>query len=162
MPLDAKKNMHFCSVLLLSVRAELPASETAALVDLFDGLGGNKWRNGTGVGRWLEGDPCENRWYGVKCNDNGTHVIEFYPSQAQSGNSLDGTIRPSIKNLSQLQHLVVSNAFVHTGKLSGSIPAEISELKELRCVYLSHNRLSGTIPPSVGSMTKMQGFFAQR
>ena len=70
----------------------LPASERSALVDAFHSLGGRRWRNGTGSGgRWLAGDPCENRWYGVKCDANNSHVVEFFPSVIGSGNDLAGT-----------------------------------------------------------------------
>jgi hypothetical protein len=140
--------------------AAIPASERQALVELFDSMGGNKWRNGTGVaGRWLQGDPCENRWYGVTCNANESHVTELFPSQVGSGNSLSGTIPASIGNLSGLQHLVLSNAFTHEGALVGTIPESLANLRALRCVYFSHSRLAGTIPASFNQLTRMQGFF---
>lgn len=138
----------------------LPPAERQALVDVFGSLGGKEWRNGTGAG-WLVGDPCENRWYGVTCNTNSTHVIELYPSQVGSGNALHGTIPSSIGDLVQLQHLVLTNAMTHTGKLEGSIPPSFGSLAELRCVYLSHSRLSGSLPPSLSKLTKLQGFFAR-
>lgn len=141
--------------------ATVPASERQALVDIFGAMGGKHWRNGTGAraGRWLDGDPCENRWYGVTCNANDSHVTELFPSQVGSGNSLSGTIPASIGNLSGLQHLVLSNAFTHEGALVGSIPASFARLQELRCVYFSHSRLSGSIPAGARQLTKMQGFF---
>ena len=141
-------------------RAAVPPSERQALVDVFESMGGRKWRNGAGAaGRWLVGDPCENGWYGVTCNANDTHVVELYPSQVGSGNALNGEIPPSIGNLSQLQHLVLSNAFTHSGELRGTIPPSFAQLKELRCVYFSHSRLSGSIPPAVSQLTKLQGVF---
>ena len=69
---------------------ELDPRETAALVAAFHSLGGAKWRNGTGAGNWLRGDPCADRWYGIQCNANGSHVLSFFPSVEHSGNDLDG------------------------------------------------------------------------
>eukprot|EP01045_Picozoa_sp_COSAG04_P017482 COSAG04_NODE_1548_length_6381_cov_42.332697_5_plen_122_part_00 len=84
----------------------VPPAERQALVDLFHALGGPKWRNGTGAGRWLSGDPCQQKWFGVACNNASTHVTEIYPSSVGSGNSLVGTLPPSIGDFPQLQHLV--------------------------------------------------------
>eukprot|EP01050_Picozoa_sp_SAG11_P001012 SAG11_NODE_40_length_21525_cov_16.276066_12_plen_302_part_00 len=138
----------------------LSVSERDALVDAFHSLNGRKWRNGTGPsGRWLQGDPCEQRWYGVTCDANNTHVIEFFPSQTQSGNALSGVLPASLGNLSRLQHLVLSNAFTHTGVVKGTIPDSFASLSELQCVYFSHNRLSGTIPAATSRMRALQGFF---
>ena len=140
--------------------SRLSGSERGALVDAFYSLGGEKWRNGTGAaGGWLQGDPCKQRWYGVTCDPNNTHVVEFYPSQPGSGNALTGHIPASIGNLTSLRHLVLSNAFTHSGNLRGTIPASFASLSKLQCVYFSHNRLSGTIPAAVSSMSQLQGFF---
>ena len=86
----------------------VPPAERQALVDLFHALGGPKWRNGTGAGHWLSGDPCQQnkKWFGVACNNASTHVTEIYPSSVGSGNSLVGTLPPSIGDFPQLQHLV--------------------------------------------------------
>eukprot|EP01047_Picozoa_sp_COSAG01_P081247 COSAG01_NODE_16121_length_1268_cov_1.437981_2_plen_140_part_01 len=107
----------------------LSRTERGALVDVFESLGGRHWRNGTGPGRWLQGDPCEPPgWYGVSCDANRTHVVELYPSQAQSGNALDGHIPASIGNLTRLRHLVLSNAFTHKGTLKGTIPDSFASM----------------------------------
>ena len=149
-----------CCLYCCRVCGVLSSRERSALVDMFHSLNGKKWRNGTGPsGRWLQGDPCEQRWYGVTCNVDNTHVTEFYPSQTHSGNALDGHIPPSIGNFSRLQHLVLSNAFTHTGTLKGTIPDSFASLTELQCVYFSHNRLSGTIPVGASRMTALQGVF---
>ena len=40
--------------------------------------------------------------------------------------------------------------------LSGTIPAELGYLSELREMYLNNNKLVGTIPPTLGHLTKLK------
>ena len=40
--------------------------------------------------------------------------------------------------------------------LSGTIPAELGYLSELREMYLNNNKLVGTIPPTLGHLTKLR------
>ena len=39
-----------------------------ALRDFYFSTKGNNWLDNT---NWLDGDPCKQQWYGVKCNVNG-------------------------------------------------------------------------------------------
>ena len=51
-----------------AIQMALDGSERQALVDIFDAMGGKKWRNGTASGgNWLVGDPCENSWCVLVC-----------------------------------------------------------------------------------------------
>jgi hypothetical protein len=82
----------------LRLHGLLAPAEREALVDVFDALGGHKWRNGTGgSGRWLDGDPCANRWFGVRCDPNGTHVVSLYPSSTGSGSASRGRAMESFR-----------------------------------------------------------------
>ena len=55
----------------------VPAWERAALVDFYHATGGGRWRNTSG---WLSGDPCANRWYGIFCDADRSHVTSVFPN----------------------------------------------------------------------------------
>ena len=63
-------------------------------------------------------------------------------------NQLSGTIPASIGNLSNLKRLYLSD-----NQLSGTIPASIGNLSNLERLYLSDNQLSGSIPESIGNLS---------
>jgi hypothetical protein len=85
------------AVLLLcsSPQAALQTAEINALIDLYSSTNGNLWDNNT---NWLDGDPCENRWFGVSCNDTGSVVVTL----ALPRNNLAGYIPPSFANLTSM------------------------------------------------------------
>ncbi len=45
----------------------LPKTERQALVDLFKATKGLQWHRRD---NWLQGDPCLNNWYGIKCGED--------------------------------------------------------------------------------------------
>ena len=45
----------------------------AALVVLYESMGGAAWVNSSG---WMVGEPCAGRWHGVKC-DSENYVTEL-------------------------------------------------------------------------------------
>ncbi|PKA49209.1 Putative leucine-rich repeat receptor-like serine/threonine-protein kinase [Apostasia shenzhenica] len=62
-------------------------------------------------------------------------------------NRLTGQIPANISNLVNLTYLNLSN-----NALNGSIPPDISRLQRLERLYLSNNKLAGDIPQSFGEM----------
>ncbi|KAK9688778.1 hypothetical protein RND81_09G010400 [Saponaria officinalis] len=68
-----------------------------------------------------------------------------------SGFSLRGTLAPALKNLRYMRSLVMSK-----NRLFGSIPKEIGELKFLELLDLSHNNLSGAIPIEISVMSSLK------
>ncbi|KAG2259132.1 hypothetical protein Bca52824_078426 [Brassica carinata] len=90
-------------------------------------------------------DVCN--WFGVKCNNDSTRVIEL----DISGQDLRGEISPSIANLTALTVLDLSrNLF------TGEIPNEIGSLhKTLKQLSLSENLLQGNIPHELGSLNRL-------
>ncbi|KAL4625802.1 hypothetical protein ACB092_05G050700 [Castanea dentata] len=65
-----------------------------------------------------------------------------------SSNNLSGSIPAEISDLSKLRFLNFSR-----NHLMGKIPEKIGSMKELESVDLSRNHLSGEIPPSMSNMT---------
>jgi hypothetical protein len=98
-------------------RADIPATERAALIALFESTNGFAWTNKWG---WIidaEGTfappGTEHMWNGVKTDRDNTTVLHV---------SL-------VKN-----------------QLSGSIPAELADLGKLKSLALNLNQLTGGIP----------------
>ena len=148
------------ATLAVLINGAVPPIERAALVEFFDATTGSKWRNGSS---WLQGDPCDDRWFGIFCNSAKTHVTEIFPNPRWSGNTLRGTIPTSLFQLSELQHLYLSNDRPPGwSELSGSLPTEIGRLSSLKCLYTSHaGKLTGTLPSEISGLTRLQGLYSR-
>lgn len=106
--------------------------------------------------RWLENDdPCS--WFGVMCDETGQHVTGLFPNPRGSGNPLVGQLPAAIDQLSHLEHWYSSNDLTQS-YLSGTLPPEFGNLKNLKCMYFSHNQISGTIPRTFEGLTSLQVF----
>jgi len=116
--------------------AAVPAAERQTLVNLYNSTNGANWVSND---NWLTGDPCDNGWYGIGCDDAGQHVREIdLPNNGLSG---------LVPNLSALASLRILS--LHYNQLSGSIPS-LSALGNLWVVSLRGNHLSGPIPSLMG------------
>jgi hypothetical protein len=65
-------------------------------------------------------------------------------------NALTGTIPAELSNLKSLTSLNLGD-----NSLTGTIPSELSNLKSLTYLYLGLNSLTGTIPSELGNLTKL-------
>lgn len=143
------------SMLLLVVLGDVPAAERAALVDLYEDCGGRRWVHQE---HWLEGDPCTNAWYGVRCDATNSTIVFLDPTSRTALNPLVCKIPPSLANLTNLEELYLSND-IFRSYLHGEIPSSLQNLKKLRCFYLSHGDLSGPIPAWIATLPVLQGLF---
>ena len=90
---------------------------------------------------------------------NGTFTGGFVHPHEELGiltvdsNRITGTI-PDFSRLTP--RLTVLNVSNQTTGLTGSIPAELSNLEDLRHMDLSHNRLSDSIPPVLGNLIQLR------
>ncbi len=57
---------------------------------------------------------------------------------------------------------LISELNLSSNRLSGSIPPEVENLKDLKSLNLSNNNLSGTIPAELGNLTKLESLQLQR
>lgn len=113
--------------------------------------------NATGGTNWTN----KNGWLG----DTGTECSWFGVScdgygvveLNLIGNGLAGTIPAELSQLSQLRALRLQN-----NQLTGSIPAELSELGNLTGLFLFRNQLSGTIPSSLGQLSNLTHLYLQQ
>jgi Leucine-rich repeat (LRR) protein len=143
---------HGASVTLTVVGLQglVPASEYAALVDLFNSTGGTDWKDNRG---WL--DPGAADWNGVEVTNlqfaaNGNFLLN---SGNVSGldletNGLAGNLPSSLGDLTALQSLSLAG-----NQLQGPIPPIFSSLTLLQTLDLSSNKLTGSIPAGLGDLS---------
>lgn len=72
-------------------------------------------------------------------------------------NNLNGTIPPEIGDLANLTDLALVD-----NSLSGTIPSEVGNLSNLIALGLTANNLSDTIPASIWNLTNLQGLLLER
>lgn len=126
-----------------SMSAAVPASELDALTEFADWTNFEVWTNNT---NWKTGDPCDNNWFGVWCNLDGTSVKELHlPS-----NNLTCCITPKLGDLTNLAVLDLNS-----NSLAGTIPAELGNLVNLVRLELQDNQLVGGIPSGVAILPKL-------
>jgi len=142
-----------CAVAPL-LQAAIPASERAALIDLYESTGGDDWAYNEG---WKGPPGTECSWYRVHCDTDGTHVIEldFGPFTLSNTYNLTGTLPESLRDLSRLQRLLLGS-----NHLTGPIPA-IAGWSQIETLDLSENELSGSIPP-LTDVPKLKAFDASQ
>jgi Leucine-rich repeat (LRR) protein len=130
--------------------AGIPDIEAAALRALYNSTNGDYWYYNT---NWMGTVGTECTWFGVGCNEAGSHVtqLDLY------GNNLNGYIPAEIGNLVNLGKLDFESG--EDGyRLYGPLPAEIGNLYNLQELYLSHNQLSGSIPADIGNLVNLRIF----
>lgn len=119
----------------------IPLSERNALIEFYNSTNGDNWARNP---NWRNPqDPTEfnlpgteNQWYGVILNADNTHVEKLF----LLGNNLTGSL-PDLRALSHLKVLDLGQ-----NSISGTIPATLNEMAELREMSLSYSDLTGNIP----------------
>jgi hypothetical protein len=140
------------------------ASDSLALVDLYNSTGGDNWGYNSG---WLVNEDV-NQWHGVEVIDQRVTGLSLMMNDLAgplpesignltaltslnlSGNAITDTIPTSIGNL-------VNLAFLDLGsnQLTGEIPPVISNLDSLTELRLYYNQLTGALPAEIGGLTKL-------
>jgi len=145
--------------------AEFSPSERQILVDFYQTTGGDNWIN---KDHWLEGNPCENQWHGVFCDNDlqqillpDNNLVGFLPASFTqltilsaldlSANKLTGNIPTTINQLSNLAFLNLAQ-----NQFSGAIPNELGDLERLKVLDLNFNLIRGKLPESLGKLTQME------
>ena len=128
--------------------------EREALVALYESTGGlgGLWGGWKEDGGWLEGDPCEDAWFGVTCDSVTGSVTEL----SLAFNYLTGTIPTEIGNLQALVELDLDG-----NDLTGTIPTEIGNLQSLVWLDLDYNDLTGTIPTEIGNLQALEALYLE-
>ena len=123
--------------------------DRAALMALYNSLGGDQWLNNT---NWGSDRPLS-EWYGVYVNERGRVDI-----LALENNHLRGTIPEEIGNLSELRflHMWSYNGDPNANIIEGTIPPSIGNLSELRVLNMRNNRLSGRLPDTMRNLKSLE------
>ncbi len=124
-----------------ATQAAVPTAERDALVALYNATNGPGWTNNT---NWLNGDPCENNWFGIGCDSTNTAVIGLI----LTSNGLSGALPAEIGDLSSLQTLRI-----YSNQITG-LPAETGNLTNLQELHLANNQLSG-LPATLGNLSSL-------
>ncbi len=141
------------------------ATDTAALMALYNSAGGARWENNT---NWGTIEPLDT-WFGVTTDTSGRVTgLNLYTQNLSGtllaelanltnlsvlqlgGNQLRGNIPRSLGNLHQLETLSL-----RSNRLHGPIP-DLSRLANLQHLSISGNQLSGNIPDWLGSLTNLR------
>ncbi|XP_058767809.1 leucine-rich repeat receptor protein kinase HPCA1-like [Vicia villosa] len=94
---------------------------------------------------WVGSDPCGSDWDGIRCANSRITELKL------PGLNLEGQLSSAIQSLSQLDTLDLS----YNVGMTGSIPKEIGNLKNLKSLALVNCGFSGPIPDSIGSLKKL-------
>ena len=110
------------------------AGDRAVLVAIYGSTSGGSWTNNT---NWLSDRPM-GEWHGVSTDAEGRVT-----SLLLNNNQLDGSIPPSIGNLSRLRDLSLKD-----NNLRGSVPSSIGNLSNLKRLSFQGTGFSGPLPRS--------------
>ena len=144
--------------------AQVIASDSLALVNVYNRLGGPHWG---GQAIWLSGPVGS--WYGVSVADRRVVGLDL------SYNGLVGSVPTSLYDLTHLEVLSLAGNFIEdvllpdVGQLErlkvlklfdnrffGTLPVEIGRLGELRVLELAANDFSGPLPPEIGDLALLE------
>ncbi len=125
----------YLSLLLITlpylVIAQDRASDSLALIQIYNDMGGAEWTNNDG---WLSNLPLED-WNGITIQEDRVDKLRLFNI------GINGIFSEAIYDLTALTSLDLFN-----GSLSGQITEEIYNLTNLRVLALTRLGLSGEIP----------------
>ena len=128
------------------------AADRTALEAIYRATGGDDWTNNT---NWLSNAPLED-WYGVEVTDGRVTGLRLggwdETTQRHVDNGLTGSLPAELGNLSQLRWLEIGG----NSGLTGTIPAELGNLASLESLNLQSNWLTGAIPAALGLLTELE------
>ena len=128
--------------------AELSGSlrqDSLALVSLYQALNGESWVRSN---YWLSDQPVS-KWAGVKVADvaGKPRVVAL----ALGANGLKGELPAAIGDLTALRSLHLQ----YNKDLTGKIPAELYQLRQLRGLFLGFTALTGELSESLGNLNQL-------
>ena len=126
-----------------TAQAQVSASDSLALVALYDSTGGPGWTN---KDNWLTG-PVKD-WHGIRLSEERVSDLRL------GDNDLTGQIPDAVCDLTALETLNVD-----TNNLTGSIPECLGGITTLESLFLSSNQFTGAIPSALGNLINVEILF---
>ncbi|MBN1413534.1 MAG: T9SS type A sorting domain-containing protein [Bacteroidales bacterium] len=133
----------FCMTNMQSIKAQVLAADSLALVDIYNAGDGPNWSNNT---NWLTGNVST--WVGITVT--GDRVTKLSLNAIGYGGN-GGTISPSIGQLTELTLIELNEA----PNLTGSIPAEIWNCTKVTRLQIKFTGVTGGIPAGISTMTAL-------
>ena len=128
------------------------ATDRAALEAVYRATGGDDWTTNT---NWLSDAPLED-WSGVEVTDGRVTGLRLggrdESARRHVGNGLTGSLPAELGTLSQLRWVEIGG----NSGLTGRIPAELGNLARLESLDLRWNWLTGSIPAALGLLTELE------
>ena len=159
----------------------IPDIERDVLIDFYNAMSGDSWNDNTGWkdpplasdGFGVPG--AKPNWKGLECQSHRTGIVSIgggvgggswggTASDPFDGfrdtveglwfylNNLNGTITPSLRNLTNLDTLALSG----NNQLYGVIPPELGELENLKILRIGGQQITDPIPPELGNLINLQ------
>lgn len=125
------------------VATGIPASERAALIDLYDSTNGDGWWDMVG---WLGAPGTECTWTGVTCDDGGTTVVGL----SFDFTNMAGTLPASLDQLTNLTSLQIADQ----SQLTGDFPS-LTGMTQLQSIDIRNTAIGGRLP-SLAGLTNLQ------
>lgn len=146
---------------------DVSAPERAALIEIYNALGGVNWRNNL---NW-DTSAFVSNWHGITTSNDGSTVtclvlfsnnlVGIMPTQLGAltnlynlnlqGNSISGVIPTVLGALTNLSLLSLNS-----NKLAGTIPTVIAQLTKLTVLEMDTNSLTGDLPSELALLTNLQ------
>lgn len=119
--------------------------EHEALIAFYQAANGDQWTDHT---NWCSDKPLS-EWYGVEVDyENKVSGLLLY------NNNLSGTLSEMLNPLYSLSNLWTLH-LQGNSNITGTIPTEIKNLKNLGFLHLESDNLEGSIPEEIGELTKL-------
>lgn len=152
--------------------AQVNEQDSLALVDLYNSTNGPNW---VAFDNWLAPGKLVAEWEGVSVENGRVTYLDvstdqpgFIPQSIGTLTALkilrichfgfSGTLPDTLGNLKELEELDISmqGVLMGTDNITGSIPANISNLTKLKKLALYGHALSGEIPAFIGNLINLE------
>jgi Leucine-rich repeat (LRR) protein len=137
------------------LHAAIPASEREALIALYNATNGDNWTRNFG---WKDG-TLEADGFGPSGTEGDWYGVDVSGDSVSAiiltYNNLTGSIPMELTNLSNLKKL-----YLDSNQIGGSIPPELGDLSTLEMLFLGFNdNMSGSIPSELGKLTNLKELY---
>ena len=135
--------------LIFHTTSSIESDVKQALVDFLGILAGS---NGQAAGWNLGSDPCLEGWNGVACDNKNQTVQKI----SLDGLSLAGVL--DVSSICSMQSLAASldNLSIGDNNITGDVPKEIADCKQLARLSINGNKFSGKLPDSLSMLSNLK------